>query len=103
MITASERRRQIEIFHLVKLNGRYFTKLLGEYVPYSFGQKCSDKDHCRECFGCHTGCNCGCAVGEQGESPHSANHRDLDLTVRCLNSKRGPVGYLDRGLNPCFL
>jgi len=54
----------------VRLKGEYYTLLLGEHVPYSFGERCSDKSKCRECYGCFAGCNCGCAVGEQGEEVH---------------------------------
>ena len=33
MTTAIDRRSQIDKFHLVKLRGKYYARLLGEYVP----------------------------------------------------------------------
>ena len=70
MITAIDCQRQIVKYHLVKLRGKYYTLLLGEHVSYTFGRRCPDRIQCRECYGCFAGCNCGCAVGEQGEEVH---------------------------------
>jgi hypothetical protein len=69
LATATERKRQISKYRLVKQGGKYYAPLLGQFVPYGFGRRCLDRKDCKECYGCFAGCNCGCSI-EEAEQIH---------------------------------